>query len=111
MRRATSTVAVIELPTIIPASGTTVRPSTGKTPRPNSTPSVTTEAAPNAASATGSTPGTSAARRRTVTAANATIPPTHSHDHTIGVSGSITSASADPMSTSWTSARTAAHAI
>jgi hypothetical protein len=53
------------LPTIIPASGTTVRPWLGKIPRPKMTPRVTTAEAANAASATRPRPGTSGARRRT----------------------------------------------
>ena len=42
MRRPTSTDAVIELPIIIPASGTIVRPSTGNIPNPRITERLTT---------------------------------------------------------------------
>ena len=111
MRRAATTVLDIELPIIIPATGTTVRPSTGNTPSPKITARVTTALEPIAASASHRMPGTSRARWRIVTAANTTIAATHNHARAIGESSSTTSVSAYPTATSWTMARAAAHTI
>ena len=99
------------MPTVIPASGTTVRPSTGKIPNPKSTPRHTAAEDAKAASAITVIPGASGARRPTMTAANTTIPAAHTHDHATGWSGSSTSTSAHPTTSSCTSARTAATMI
>src|SRR5689334_238439 len=104
-RRPTSTVAVIALPTIIPASGMSACAFSGNTPRPNSTPSETTADVANAASASTNMSGTSCARRRTVHAANTIITRTQSHDHAIACCERKRTWSSAPTTSSWAIAR------
>ena len=96
IRRPATTDAVIELPIIIPASGTIVRPSTGNIPNPKITERLTTITAPIATVPRSKMPGTSRARLRIVSPAKPTMATTHSHDHASDASGSSTSLRAKP---------------
>jgi len=103
-RREATTIAVIELPIIMPLRGTRVRPERSNTPSPNRTPRVTMAAPAKAVSANPNAPSTSGARRRTVQAANITITATQIQAYAIGSPSSTTSRNATPTRASWTNA-------
>ncbi len=100
-REAPTTAAFIELPTIIPATGTRVRPSSATTPSPNMMARPVTATRPIAARATANSLGTAGARRATVTAEKTVMPTTHSHDHTSGVDGRTIGTRATPTTAIW----------
>src|SRR4029450_9675388 len=99
------------LPMTMPVRGTSVRASSGKIDSPKITPRLSAVVTSSARRAIPNSPGTAGARRRMVTAANTTIPATHSQDQRSGASSSSTSPRARPTARSWTEARSTATAL
>ena len=106
---ATSTVAVIELPIVMPASGTSTRASRGKMPSPKISPSTAKVVNEKAMSERSRARGTSGARRPTTPAANGIMSTIQRKDHHSSVPGARRKVSTTPRASSWIRARSDAH--